>query len=347
MVNSVTLKDVARETGVHVSTVSRALDPTARRSISAEVVERVAAAAERMGYRPNRLATGLRTRRTMTVGIMLPDITNTLFPPMVRGIESVLEPAGYASILVNTDNDGDRELRLMRTLLDHGVDGIIDAAPSRADLRGDSLPDGLPIVTANRRTDASQIPAIISDDTAGIAEMLTYLHSVGHRRIAHIAGPEALSTGAARRRAFKETASALDLPLGEGAIAPTMGYHEDEGHRAATKLIESEGSYTAFLCANDRLALGAIDALREHGLRCPEDVSVTGFNDIPLLHRISPGLTTIRILKYEVGRVAAEILVTLMTEPEAQIPLTTVLPVDLIRRDSVAAPRTDLALKLG
>src|SRR5580704_13291283 len=120
----ITLKDIARATGVHVSTVSRALDPVERKAITEEVVNRIRASADMLGYRPNRIAAGLRTKRTMTVGVMIPDITNVIFPPILRGIESVLEPLGYASIIVNTDNKRDRESRLLDVLRDRGVDGI-------------------------------------------------------------------------------------------------------------------------------------------------------------------------------------------------------------------------------
>lgn len=340
MAGNVTLKDIARETGVHVSTVSRALDPNARQTISEEVVERVMAAAERMGYRRNRLAFGLRTKRTMTVGIMLPDIANTLFPPMVRGIESVLEPLGYASILVNTDNDAEREARLLGTLLERGVDGIIDAAPTTVDPGIENVArHDVPVVTANRRIDGGNLPAIVSDEASGIAMVFNHIYKAGHRRIAHIAGPETLSTGIVRRKAFEETAERLNVALPKGAIATTARYHEGEGRRAAEALLDSGHGYTAFLCANDRLALGAIEALRDRGLDCPGDVSVTGFNDIPLLEHISPGLTTVRILKFDVGRLAAETLVRMMTEPETKVPAVTVLPVELVERASVAPPR--------
>jgi LacI family transcriptional regulator len=276
----------------------------------------------------------------MMVGIMLPDITNSLFPPMIRGIESVLEPAGYASILVNTDNDDRREARMLQMLLNHGVDGIIDAAPSRVDPSIENREAGdVPIVTANRRVDAAGVPAVISDEASGIAAALRHLYDAGHRRIAHIAGSDALSTGVTRRRAFEETARALNLQLPEGAIVSTLRYDEGEGRRAAEALIDGDGVYTAFLCANDRLALGAIEALRDRGLNCPADVSVTGFNDIPLLDHISPGLTTVRILKFEVGRFAAELLLRMMLEPDSQVPSITTLPVNLVIRESVAAPR--------
>ena len=171
MKKNITIKDVAKETGVHVSTVSRALSPNARSSLSSEVVERIKNKAAQMGYRPNLVASGLRTNRTMTVGIVIPDITNSLFPPIVRGVESVLEEAGYASILVNTDGDGKREERLLDLLLERGVDGIIDAAVTSQDKKVTSIYERVPIITANRMVFGSGIPAVINDDAAGIKKM--------------------------------------------------------------------------------------------------------------------------------------------------------------------------------
>ena len=165
----ITLKDIARETGVHVSTVSRALDPVERKTITDEVAKRIQAAAESLGYRPNRIAAGLRTNRTMTVGVMIPDITNVIFPPILRGIESVLEPLGYASIIVNTDSERDREVRLLDVLRDRGVDGIIHAAVLRSDPSiAKAAQDGLPVVTLNRKVEFSSIPYVINDEDAGI-----------------------------------------------------------------------------------------------------------------------------------------------------------------------------------
>lgn len=341
MKKAVTLKDIARETGVHVSTVSRALDPSARTSLTEEVVQRVREAAKRMGYRPNRLASGLRTSRTMTVGMMIPDITNTLFPPIVRGVESVLEPLGYASIIVNTDSDSEREDRLLDVLRERGVDGIVHAAVTLSDPRiTEAAAQGLPVVTVNRRIDDPSIPAVINDDAGGIRMAMRHLHAHGHRNIAHIAGPAELSTGRVRRQAFVEAARELGLEIPERALRPTSRFDEAEGRRTTAELLDGDWPFTAILCANDRLALGAIEMLRERGLDCPGDVSVTGFNDIPFLDQIPPGLTTVRVQQFEVGQASAELLVRKMTEPEADLPEVTVMPVKLIERHSVgeAAP---------
>ena len=340
MHKAVTLKDIARETGVHVSTVSRALDPNTQAMLARNVVERVRDAAERMGYRKNTLARGLRTKRTMTVGMMLPDITNTLFAPIVRGAESILEPLGYASIIVNTDDDPEREKTLIDVLLERGVDGVIDVAahlvnPHVEAIRG----QGIPVVTANRKIQQSQIPSVVNDDADGIRLVLRHLYERGHCRIAHIAGPEALSTGELRLRTFRQSVTELDLDLPEEAVAISRRFDEDEGCRCAVDLLERGWPFTAIVCANDRLALGAIDALRRRGLSCPDDISITGFNDLPFLDRIPPGLTTIRVQQFDVGKLSAEVLLKMMTEPDAPIARTLILPVSLVERGSVAAPR--------
>ena len=339
MAKAVTQKDIATAMDVHVSTVSRALDPKLHVSLTPELVARIRDTAEKMGYRPNRLAASLRTKRTMTVGLMLPDITNTIFPPIVRGVESILEPLGYAPMIVNTDSDPNRESTLIDVLLERGVDGIIDAAVRRRDPRIVELAQqGIPVVTANRAVDAPGIPSVVNDDAGGIALMLKYLFDRGHRRIAHVAGPETLSTGRMRRTAFDATAAELGLEIPPEGLAAAKRFEEEEGHRCAEGLIAGGWPFTAILCANDRLALGVLTALSEHGLRCPEDVSVTGFNDIPFLDRIPPGLTTMRIQQFDVGRLSAEILVKLMSDPSAAIPLTTILPVTLVERGSVTPP---------
>ncbi|WP_341487350.1 LacI family DNA-binding transcriptional regulator [Pararhizobium sp. A13] len=334
----ITLKDIARETGVHVSTVSRALDPVERKTITEEVAKRIQAAAENLGYRPNRIAAGLRTNRTMTVGVMIPDITNLIFPPILRGIESVLEPLGYASIIVNTDSERDREIRLLDVLRDRGVDGIIHAAVLRNDPSiAKAAHDGLPVVTLNRKVEASDIPYVINDEDAGICLMLRHLRELGHTSIGHIAGPQDLSTGQLRLAAFRRAAHDLDAEIDDDLIVVATRFDEQEGARCLGELLASGKTFTAVLCANDRLALGAIEALRERGIDCPRQVSVTGFNDMPFLDLIRPKLTTVRIQQHCAGRAAAEILLRLLNgETADDIDIETILPVELVIRESTA-----------
>jgi LacI family transcriptional regulator len=341
MRKSATLKDIAKETGVHVSTVSRALDPNGQKVLTHSVVEKVRACALRMGYRKNNLAFGLRTSRTMTIGVIIPDLTNTLFPPIVRGIESVLEARGYASIIVNTDNDADRKVKLLDVLLERGVDGIVDAAADVLDPKMiDVFEQGLPIVTVNRQIQGSSIPSIINDDTAGIQLLLKHLVEKGHRKIAHVAGPQSLTTGRTRLQVFENTLKDLKLAFFPELIEVTSRYDEDEGLRATEFLLDKELEFTALVCSNDRLAIGSFEALKKRGLKCPDDISVTGFNNLPYLRMAMPGLTTISIQKFNVGQASAELLLRSIDDPDAVIPSCTILPVKLIERGSVKPPKS-------
>lgn len=336
----VTLKDVARATGVHVSTVSRALNPKPSASLTDEIVQRVREAAAAMGYRPNLSAYGLRTSNTMTVGVLIPDITNLIFPPILRGIESVIEPLGYAALIVNTDNQPQREAALLDSLLGRSVDGIIHAGVGQdSKLFTSDAMHGVPMVTVNRRIDSADIPSVVNDDDSGIRSVFQHLVDLGHRRIGHIAGPRSSSTGALRKRAFLAELRNRRQECAVGSVVEASAYDEASGAACAAEILQKDPETTAILCANDRLAIGALGLLRERGLSCPGDISLTGFNDMPMLEMIQPGLTTIHINSYEIGRVAGALLIRMMSAPEEVVPSQTIMPVSLIVRNSTAEPR--------
>ena len=335
-----TIKDVAQSAGVHVSTVSRALDPNSKTPLTGEVAKRVKQAAAELGYRPNRIAAGLRTNRSMSIGVMIPDITNTIFPPIVRGIESVLEPQGYATILCNTDNQREREIRLIEALKQHGIDGMISVAAHRTDPEILALTEfGIPVITLNRRLDRSPVPYVEHDEEVGIHMILQHVFDLGHRKLGHIAGPDDLSTGQVRSDAYVAGCRTLDLPDSAGVLISAAQYDESEGERCAVELLDAHPGTTALICANDRLAIGAYAGLRSMGKRVPEDVSVTGFNDSPMLELIPPRVTTIRVEKFEAGRIGAEILLAAI-RGEQKLPVGTILPVELVEGDSTSAPPT-------
>lgn len=343
-----TLKDIARATGVHVSTVSRALDPNRATSLTDDVITRVKEAAQRLGYRPNRAAYSLRTNRTMTIGVMIPDITNMIFPPIVRGIESIMEPRGYASIIVNTDSQRGRERHLLGILQDRGVDGIIHIAALLNDPTiVDAANQGLPVVTLNRRIDGTNIPFVVNDEEGGICAAFDHLMACGHTRIAHLAGPLDLSTGQFRLQAFRAAARKAGFDPDAMAVAVAERFDEDEGGRCADEILRTAPETTALLCANDRLALGAINRLRSLGIRCPQDMSVTGFNDMPFLDMIPPGLTTVRVQQYEAGVIAARHLLRILDGHGDDVPMETILPVLLVKRASVGPPRSNALVKQG
>lgn len=331
-----TLKDVARAVGVHVSTVSRALDPKTRHLLTAEVVEKVTKAAEALDYRPNSIAYSLRTNRSRTVGVLVPDITNAIFPPILRGIEDALSAEDNVAIIVNTDSDPAKDASMIAVLRGRGVDGLILASAQRkAPEIISAAREGLPIVTVNRAVDDPAISSVINDEGFGIHKAVEHIVSLGHRRIAHLAGPEAISTGAQRRDAFFEIARRLDLPGWEDLVVYANFFNEPEGRRATNELLDRGLAFTALVAANDRLALGAIEALEARGLTVPDKVSVTGYNDMPLVDRFKPPLTTVRVQSYEAGKRAAEIFLEQIAKPVgSRVAMHEILPVELVVRGS-------------
>ncbi|MEM7693124.1 MAG: LacI family DNA-binding transcriptional regulator [Pseudomonadota bacterium] len=348
MKKRVTLKDVAAKLGVHTSTVSRALGLSNEAAKSSEAAMRIRERAAQMGYRPNRVAAGLRKQRTMTIGVMLPDITNTLFPPIVRGIESVLEPRGYVSMIVNTDSSAERERQLVDVLHERGVDGIIHAAVLSSDPTIlDVAATGFPVVTLNRKIDGSNVPYVINDETFGIRSVFALLHSFGHRHIAHLAGPADLSTGQLRLAAFQRSAREFGLEPNALVVEPSLRFDEGEGRRAAAAIHARAPETTAVLCANDRLALGALQHFQSVGIDCPQSMSITGFNDMPLLEMIKPGLTTVRVQQFRAGAKAASLMLEMLDGASDAVPHETILPVHLVQRESVARPRGSVEQRLA
>ena len=292
----VTLKDVAEAVGVHVSTVSRALDAKTRHLITPQVADQIRKASERLDYRQNAAAYSLKTKRTRTVGVVLPDITNPIFPPIIRGVEDAMISHGYVAILANSDSDLRREESVTATLRARGVDGLILASVEREDKAVVRIAEeGLPIVTVNRRLDDPNIASVVHDEDQGIGRVLIHLAELGHRTVANIAGPRSFSTGEERYRAFERHRGALGLAADPELVSFAHSFNEAEGERCAEELLGRARSFTALVCSNDRLAIGALSALRRHGLACPDDISVTGYNDMPLVDQLFPPLTTIRI----------------------------------------------------
>jgi LacI family transcriptional regulator len=326
---TLTLRDVARRVGIHPATASRALNDSTRHLVSAETATRVAEAAREMGYTPNSIARSLKTNRSLTVGVILPDLTNPLFPPMVRGIEDALLPAGFTALLASTDNDHDRARAAIDALRLRQVDGWISAIATLQDhvFARSAAP---PLVLLNRQ-DEDGTPAVVGDDHDGIAQAIAHLETLGHRRIAYVAGPQALSTGRSRYRAYEQLAPDGGCQL----VWIGESFTEREGVRGMRALLDGGARFTAVLAGNDLMALGCYDALAERGLRCPEDVSVIGFNDMPFSDKFAPPLTTVRIPHHEMGRRAAELLLARI-RGESDGPALTVLPAALVVRRSSA-----------
>lgn len=335
-----TLKDVARKVGVHVSTVSRALAAQTNNRLAPRLVEKIRRTALRSGYRPNPAARALRTRRSRTIGVVIPDIADPAFPPIIRGIEEGLARNDYVAIVASTDGNPRRQQRVLETMRARGVDGLIVASALRSDAMLSKLASGIPVTTVIRKADAAGFSSVLHDEDDGIRLAVTHLVSLGHRFIATIAGPQTLSTGHNRHAAFNRHAKLLGVNLTPPLAAFARAFNEAEGERCTEELLVTGRPFTAIVCANDRLAIGAIAALRRHSLRCPEDVSVTGFNDMPLADRLSPSLTTVRVEHFRAGVEAAEIVVDMIEREGSEEPRQLVLPVELVVRGSTRrAPR--------
>ncbi|ABK52665.1 transcriptional regulator, LacI family [Acidothermus cellulolyticus 11B] len=332
------LRDVARLAGVHAATASRALNPATRSMVSAETAQRVLEAAAQLGYVANPIARSLKTNRTNSIGVVIPDLTNLLFPPIVRGIDDVLSPLGYSLLLVNTDNDKEREAAHIASLRARQVDGLILATALLEDPLLQRLGEQrVPLVLINRRMNTPGFPSVTGDDAGGVYLAVHHLVTLGHRRIAHLAGPQHTSTGQFRLRAYRQALQDLGLPHDDDLVAHCSAWTEAEGARGLAELLDRGVEFTAVLAGNDLLALGCYDLMRERGIHCPDELSIVGFNDMPIVDKLQPALTTVRIPHYRVGSEAAHMLLERLHKPDTPAK-SILLPLELVVRGSTAPP---------
>jgi LacI family transcriptional regulator len=330
-----TIKDVAEKCGVHPSTVSRALSPAMSHLVAPDVAKRIRAAAAALFYQPNVTAAGLRTGRSGLIGVLAPDIADPGFPPILSGVTETLGAEGYATIVVDVGPDPSREQELVDKLIARGVDGLVLATVVLNDpVVAHCLAASIPVVLVNRSDAGLKLPAVVTDDEAGMRLAVDHLAGLGHRRIGHIAGPQDVSTGALRRAGFKAAAARAGLSAHDVRIETARAYTRDEGRLAALRLLDRRQAATAIVAANDLLALGIYDALGERGLKCPADVSVVGHNDMPYVDMLSPPLTTVRIAQRDMGNQAARLLLDAIADPAARRERVVLEPVLIVRGSS-------------
>src|SRR5437763_8181039 len=222
---TVTLRDVAARAGVHPATASRALNLETRLLVREDTAQRVLEAAEALGYHPNPVARSLRTRRSHTVGVLIPDLTNPLFPPIVRGIEDQLAAAGYVALIGNTDGDDERERIVFEQMRARHVDGFVLAtAHLSSPLLAESVRAGLPVVLVNRLAEDHSLPSVSADNERGMRMSVDHLVELGHRRIAHIAGPQDVSTGLSRFQGYQAALRAHRLAEDPDLVVTAKGF---------------------------------------------------------------------------------------------------------------------------
>ncbi len=335
MMKRVTINDVAEEAGVSRQTVSRAIND--KEEISPETRERVLTAVEKLGYRPNRLAQGMVTQRTRTVGLEVADITNMVFAEMIRGAQDVAMENDYHLLLANSDNDADIALDSLATLITQGVDGVIAFLASSKDPQTLAFADSFrPLVLINHYLEHPNISSVGVNIEYGATLALNHLIGQGHRAIGMLANGNATLDNTRRVRGYRAALRNAGLPCHDEWLIqapPTL----QGGFAAATALLTAQPSLTALFVYNDVMALGALRACHELGWKVPDDCAIIGFDDIPLASMFIPTLTTVSYDQYELGRQAMLQVLTMLADPDVT-PAPIELGIKLVLRESTRTP---------
>jgi len=328
----VNIRDVAKLAGVSPITVSRVINNFS--AVNSATRERVNEAIEELGYVPNTLARSLRSKQTCLIALVLSDITNPFWTTIARGVEDKAGENGFHVILCNTDENPEKEANYINVLLQRRVDGIILAPTTNDKNRLRAIKrHALPCVLLDRRVNGFKCDSVVSDGREGARQMTQRLIRLGHRRIAIIAGPSNISTGQERVEGYRQALREHKLPVDEGLIAHGI-YTPDSGYQFAKQMLKLEPKPTAIFAGNNFMAVGALQALREEGLRIPQDVALVGFDDIPQGSLISPALTVVSQPAYEMGVAAAESLLSRLSGKYRGKPRDIVFDVSIIIRES-------------
>jgi DNA-binding LacI/PurR family transcriptional regulator/AcrR family transcriptional regulator len=322
---------VAELAGVSATTVSHTLN--GRRPVADSTRRRVLDAIERLGYRPNVLARGLRTSRSQTIGLVIPDITNPFYPALARGLQDVLGPAGYDEIISNTDGDRDMERAAIEQMIARQVDGLAFAVfHTHAEDLLPAIEAGIPVVRLGGRLVQEGVDVVHSDDEGGAAEAARYLLARGYRRIGFVCGPEAEGPAAERVSGYRAALAEAGAPVDPRLVVHTH-FSRAGGREGAAALLDLPEPPDAVLCANDIMAIGALETAALRGLRVPDDLAVMGFDDIEAAGLISPGLTTMANPAREIGQACARLLLDRLSGQAAGY-REVVIPARLVRRQS-------------
>lgn len=333
-----TIHDVAKRAGVAPITVSRVINNSGY--VGQDVRRRVQQAVADLGYVPNTLARSLRSRRTHTLALVLTDITNPFFTTVARGAEDAASDAGYLLLLCNTDEREDEEQRYLRMIVQKRVDGVL-LVPAMAG--GETLQvvhqHEVPVVVLDRRASDPNVDVVRCDSEGGAYQLGKLLVSLGHRVFATLVGPAGVSTADDRVAGFQR---ALD----EGGVHASSRVYRGgltiaSGRQMTLQAIAAPERPTALFAANNFLAIGALNALREAGVRVPEDIALVGFDDLPPALVTFPFLTVAAQPAHEMGRRAVRLLLDRLAGCAPAERQEIVLPTEIIVRGSSGGPRTD------
>jgi LacI family transcriptional regulator len=328
-----TLADVAREAGVSLMTVSRVVNH--KDGVGPEMRVHIEAIIERLGYRPSGIARSLVTQRTGTIGLIVPDVSNPFFPDVIRGVEQVAFQQGYSLLLCNTEEDTQRESELLQLLAEKWVDGIILCSSRQQD---DDLIMALAhypaavLVNRTLKNMSALAGSVCIDDEAGGRMLTEYLLTQGHQTIGFLSGPHNSFSAQKRLEGERAALAAAFLPWNppwHKACAPSV----EGGREAAQRLLAETPAITALICYNDLVAVGALQAAANLGRHVPQDLSITGYDDIYLAALVTPSLTTCRVQRDELGRHAAQALLNSLDQA-GTVPSIFALAPELIIRQS-------------
>lgn len=339
------IKEVAKRAKVSVGTVSNVISGTVY--VSPRLSKRVLAVIRELDFHPNQLAKSLKRRQTEMLGMIISDITNPFFPLVVRGAEDAAWKEGYLLITFNTDDDVERERQVLSKLRSRRVDGmLLVVAPTDGDISHiqRTVASGVPIVCLDRIPDGISLDSVSFDSLAGSRECIRHLVTMGHRDIAIINGPPSLETARERLQGYEQALRDAKIPVDPQWIR-TGDFRIESGYREARELLRAPKPPTALFVANGMMTLGVLNALDDLGMRCPEDIALASYDDLPLAASFRPRLTAVAQDAYKVGHLGAKLLIQrakrLISDPK---PIQIRLRPELRIRESTLAYRQPLAM---
>ncbi|UUZ95875.1 catabolite control protein A [Paenibacillus sp. P25] len=334
---TVTIYDVAREAGVSMATVSRVVNNNP--NVKPQTRKKVFEAIERLGYRPNAVARGLASKKTTTVGVVIPDISNSIFSEVARGIEDIANMYHYNIILCNADKKKEKEIRVVNTLLEKQVDGLVFMGGVITDEHLQAFKtSSVPVVLCATADEHKTIPSVDIDHEKAAFDAVNVLIENGHRNIAMISGTlQDPANGFARYQGYKKALEAAGIPVREDYVR-VGNYRYESGLELTKYFLELDERPTAIFAATDEMAIGAIHTLQDNGLKVPDDMSVISVDNIRMASMVRPQLTTVAQPMYDIGAVAMRLLTKLMNKEtkDASELQQVILPHEVIHRNSVA-----------
>ncbi|MFD0713693.1 catabolite control protein A [Paenibacillus sp. GCM10027626] len=332
---TVTIYDVAREAGVSMATVSRVVNNNP--NVKPQTRKKVFEAIERLGYRPNAVARGLASKKTTTVGVVIPDISNTIFSEVARGIEDIANMYHYNIILCNADKKKDKEIRVINTLLEKQVDGLLFMGGAVTDEHMQAFRTAnVPIVLCATTEEKGEIPSVDIDHEAAAFDAVNELIKQGHKQIAMISGTlQDPANGYARFQGYKRALETAGLTYDENLVR--MGnYRYESGVEAMKYFLGLSSRPTAVFSANDEMAIGAIHCIQDAGISVPKDISVISVDNSRMASMVRPQLSSVAQPMYDIGAVSMRLLTKLMKK-EAVEQAKVVLPHEIVLRQSVGS----------